>query len=895
MSTSSAAASARNTTTNNNDNLVNQMRDETWALCAQGMNAMESSKKLREKFADNTPIMCTIYKWRKEFRGGKGERQVNRDEEDQNRYSKEDGPKPPKMIRREVEKYCETCNRELCHRKYYEQHMLKYHDVLLGDSKAILDMLMNIPERQRENLIFRCDACIQLNGYLDFASIEELQAHKLHVHGQTMRIPNWKTKKNKLRTLSSSPTSFNKYKGSSNSSSNYNNNNIASKVKQLHHNHSTSATKVSTSAKNAKSRKHGKGEFLLNRRQFFQRDISLPSRVVEWPPTVQTGLRRSSRIPKPRAALNSDNFDLDYPGQNADAVKEDTLLSNAHHDHQQPQRISGTSTTTTVEAEQIKQEERETVAEIETALALQEKQQNHDEEMIAVDFGQHQNTVEITRDECLAQWNNAQQPQLSSPVMTNSSNEVEQGSSSEMMTPRTMAAAVVLCKILPTFTIATNAAATSALSSKITTASPAAETNEKEQRVVEQQHMEEEKREEQLQLINNDNANNKNSDQVPNNQQQHVDVQERFVTILNDGRIETEEPEMQIEQQQQQFPLTTTKISTTTGSTIITAAATATTMAISSETVQQQQTETEPPLHDGKHRQRMLSPAALDAADSMLKLARAAAAFQRSSSSTSNIATSLNFANQSVSTTILPSSRPPSSTLSSYSSPISQVPPPNAKIVALEVEAEPVDEQTAQNQLENNDDQSQENLEEKSQQTQHSSLTSLHHHTAKITVALEHKDSCSPPIACNSANIQEDNLSLVDQADINMPSNSNPNSIGAIDTGMQSPSTALASADVMVAVPQDDCTWFGHSIAAQLRMMSPPRKELAKIRLQRVIFECNLAKENQTKISQPSAIPWRRPNAFSTHPKAHQENQENGNHKATIPSTTNSNNSNAAV
>jgi hypothetical protein len=35
-------------------------------------------------------------------------------------------------------------------------------------------------------------------------------------------------------------------------------------------------------------------------------------------------------------------------------------------------------------------------------------------------------------------------------------------------------------------------------------------------------------------------------------------------------------------------------------------------------------------------------------------------------------------------------------------------------------------------------------------------------------------------------------------------------------------------------VPQDDCTWFGHSIAAQLRMMSPQLKELTKMRLQKV-------------------------------------------------------------
>uniref|UniRef100_A0A1I8BC24 C2H2-type domain-containing protein n=1 Tax=Meloidogyne hapla TaxID=6305 RepID=A0A1I8BC24_MELHA len=40
-------------------------------------------------------------------------------------------------------------------------------------------------------------------------------------------------------------------------------------------------------------------------------------------------------------------------------------------------------------------------------------------------------------------------------------------------------------------------------------------------------------------------------------------------------------------------------------------------------------------------------------------------------------------------------------------------------------------------------------------------------------------------------------------------------------------------------VSQDDSTWFGHSIAAQLRLMPLHIKELAKMRIQQVIFECN--------------------------------------------------------
>jgi hypothetical protein len=49
------------------------------------------------------------------------------------------------------------------------------------------------------------------------------------------------------------------------------------------------------------------------------------------------------------------------------------------------------------------------------------------------------------------------------------------------------------------------------------------------------------------------------------------------------------------------------------------------------------------------------------------------------------------------------------------------------------------------------------------------------------------------------------------------------------------PETALTAPATMI-VPQDDCTWFGHSIAAQLRMMSPQLKELTKMRLQKVTF-----------------------------------------------------------
>lgn len=48
-----------------------RMRDLTRDLCAQGIAAVESIEKIREKFGDQAPTQCTIYKWRREFRGGK--------------------------------------------------------------------------------------------------------------------------------------------------------------------------------------------------------------------------------------------------------------------------------------------------------------------------------------------------------------------------------------------------------------------------------------------------------------------------------------------------------------------------------------------------------------------------------------------------------------------------------------------------------------------------------------------------------------------------------------------------------------------------------------------------------------------------------------------------------
>jgi hypothetical protein len=46
--------------------------------------------------------------------------------------------------------------------------------------------------------------------------------------------------------------------------------------------------------------------------------------------------------------------------------------------------------------------------------------------------------------------------------------------------------------------------------------------------------------------------------------------------------------------------------------------------------------------------------------------------------------------------------------------------------------------------------------------------------------------------------------------------------------------TALSSTQQAVIVPQDDSTWFGHSIAAQLRAMQAQTKELVKMRIQQV-------------------------------------------------------------
>uniref|UniRef100_A0A183C1G0 DUF4817 domain-containing protein n=1 Tax=Globodera pallida TaxID=36090 RepID=A0A183C1G0_GLOPA len=50
----------------------------------------------------------------------------------------------------------------------------------------------------------------------------------------------------------------------------------------------------------------------------------------------------------------------------------------------------------------------------------------------------------------------------------------------------------------------------------------------------------------------------------------------------------------------------------------------------------------------------------------------------------------------------------------------------------------------------------------------------------------------------------------------------------------------VCSTDVRptLSVRQDDCTWFGHSVAASLRQMPIHTKELAKTRIQQVIYEC---------------------------------------------------------
>ncbi|KAF7635582.1 hypothetical protein Mgra_00004969 [Meloidogyne graminicola] len=255
-----------------NNPLYQKMKEFILDLCEQGIGAIESNEQIKIKYGVQAPTLCTIYKWRKEYRGGKflfytlGEKQIldniNIPTETMDlQQSQQNG----KVIKKEFEKYCAECNREMSSRHYYEFHMLNVHDVLLGTTRATVELLGKMSSTRKQQLIFRCDSCSGVGK--DYNNFEELQQHKINEHGEHLRIPALHFKKNNNKNNSSPPGKM-----------------------KAHPKLARSFTTI------------GRG-----------RDISLPL------PTE--GLRRSARIPKPTSAIihsffsAKDEIDSDVGGE----------------------------------------------------------------------------------------------------------------------------------------------------------------------------------------------------------------------------------------------------------------------------------------------------------------------------------------------------------------------------------------------------------------------------------------------------------------------------------------------------------------------------------------------------------------------------------------------------
>uniref|UniRef100_A0A914MIY8 C2H2-type domain-containing protein n=1 Tax=Meloidogyne incognita TaxID=6306 RepID=A0A914MIY8_MELIC len=224
------------------------MREFIFDLCDKGIGAIASTEQLKDKFGEQVPTLCTIYKWRREYRGGKGEKQlldkqnnINNTPESMVLQQNSAGRK----AKNHVEKYCSACNREMSTRHYYEFHMLNVHDVLLGNRSATVELLEKMSSTRKQQLTFRCDSCF--GRCIDYDNFEELQQHKLEKHGIEIPLLALQFKKNKNNSNNASPP--------------------------------------------GKMRAHPK----LARSVTICRDKSLPL-----PPG---GLRRSARIPKPTSAI----------------------------------------------------------------------------------------------------------------------------------------------------------------------------------------------------------------------------------------------------------------------------------------------------------------------------------------------------------------------------------------------------------------------------------------------------------------------------------------------------------------------------------------------------------------------------------------------------------------
>uniref|UniRef100_A0A915NUR0 Uncharacterized protein n=1 Tax=Meloidogyne floridensis TaxID=298350 RepID=A0A915NUR0_9BILA len=54
-----------------NNPIYQKMREFIFDLCDKGIGAIASTEQLKDKFGEQVPTLCTIYKWRREYRGGK--------------------------------------------------------------------------------------------------------------------------------------------------------------------------------------------------------------------------------------------------------------------------------------------------------------------------------------------------------------------------------------------------------------------------------------------------------------------------------------------------------------------------------------------------------------------------------------------------------------------------------------------------------------------------------------------------------------------------------------------------------------------------------------------------------------------------------------------------------
>ncbi|KAL3096946.1 hypothetical protein niasHS_002662 [Heterodera schachtii] len=166
-----------------------QLREMTRNFLSKGVSAVETNAIFQGKFGtENSPTLCTIYKWRREHRGGMREandQNLEENEKEKEKAADDGGEKGAKPYKKDCDKYCVPCNRELSSRHYYELHMLKIHNIFVGDSKALYELLESFGPKREKKIIYRCDECF--GGELDYELLEDLRRHRLLEHGKKMR------------------------------------------------------------------------------------------------------------------------------------------------------------------------------------------------------------------------------------------------------------------------------------------------------------------------------------------------------------------------------------------------------------------------------------------------------------------------------------------------------------------------------------------------------------------------------------------------------------------------------------------------------------------------------------------------------------------------------------